>query len=1082
MRRLAQAVWYPLSLAAVIVLIAGVAMIVRGEPIGVTQAHLVYGASSFNSALRIVTMVTVLISGVTSIGLAAVLYRKLAHDRMGLFLSFYLIGYGLLLAGPIELLQPVWPAAPWVNSFVLLPVFTGPVTIYLFATFPDGRFVPRWSRWLVLLSAGLIPGAFVYAPLQQSEELLAVPSFVIVVLFVSALVVFAGSIYAQIHRYRMVSTEMQKRQTKWVLYGLGLWLTVMVITGIGWVQALTLPAGSPAPWWLGLTELAWVLSTLFFPISLAIAMLRHQLFDIDFLINRTLTYGVLTGGVAAAYLLAIAAVGLAIQTNRELAAMIITIVAIVALLRPLRDLLQAAANRLVPASNLSAATAAETGAVPAPRSGKLPAREQAARAPFARDQKDSRSRMERSRDDARPLIWLRSLWVVCALVAAGIFVASLPGYVAALTVAPHSGGLPVAPGSAAYGFNILSALLSIGAAGLSLALAWLVFRRRAGDQMALFLSFYMLAHGIIVAGPSEFLDYLVPGIAGFSVTYLSPAIMGPASIAILATFPDGKFVPRWTKPVTYGSVLFIPLSLVFGQPDLSILSSQVVTGLLYLVFFGTAGAMVYAQIYRHRHVSTPLQRQQTKWFVFGFAIWLGMAAVSSIPYMWLESLPPGSPYPEWAPGMAGFWWSATAALPVSLTMAITRSRLYEIDLIINRTLVYGALTASVLAVYALIVGGLGVVFQSSGNLVLSLLATGLVAVLFQPLRQRLQGGVNRLMFGEREDPVSVLSTLGRKLEETVTPDEVLQSIVETVALSLKLPYVAVEFEGPHAIGMGASFGRSTDRCEELAISYQSERIGRLIVSPRAGEEVLSQADQRVLESIARQAGAAVQAAKLAADLQQSRMDLVAAREEERRRLRRDLHDGLGPQLASQSLTLEALERRLKDDPEGAAFLIENLKEQSRSAVRDIRRLVYDLRPPALDELGLVGAIAQLVSGRRHSGLDLKVSSTNEIPPLPAAVEVAAYRIAQEAITNVIRHSGASSCWVEMSNRKRGAGRQLHLEILDNGRGIKPGEWQGVGLHSMRERAEELGGSLEICPADSGGTIVTAALPFPARSP
>ncbi len=675
---------------------------------------------------------------------------------------------------------------------------------------------------------------------------------------------------------------------------------------------------------------------------------------------------------------------------------------------------------------------------------------------------------------------MRRLWPLFALTAALVLLLSLPGYLQGVTTAPHSGGIRVEPGSLAFVLNLLSSLLSFGAASLSLALAFLVFRRRSDDSMALFLSYYMLAHGVIVAGPFEMLEPLLPGIAELSVTVLSPAIMGPASIALLALFPDGRFVPRWTKPVTYASILFVPLSLLVGTPELTDPLTLVMVSLLYLAFFGTAAAMVYAQVYRHRHVSTPLQRQQTKWFVFGFGLWLAMAAISSVPYMYLDSLPAGSPYPQWVPAAAGFWWLATAALPVSLTMAITRSRLYEIDLIINRTLVYGALTASVIAIYALVVGGLGLVFQASGNTLVSLVATGLVAVLFQPLRERLQRRVNRLTYGAREDPVAVLTSLGRQLEETVSPQAALDGIVQTVADHLKLPFSAIEFEDSNATRPAASYGQMPAHTVEFPIIYQTERVGRLVVAPRSPQEDLNQSDEQLLQNIASQAGATAKAAKLATDLQRSRQQLVAAREEERRRLRRDLHDGLGPQLASQTLTLDALEKRLAKDPQAAAELVRSLKEQSRSAVRDIRQLVYNLRPPALDELGLAGALRQVTADQHTSQTTFHVHAADDLPPLPAAIEVAGYRIAQEAITNVVRHAESSRCSVSLQAQRRGEQHWLVLKVIDDGRGMAVNKKHGVGLASMRERAEELGGSLSIDSDPGQGTRVMAQLPFPAE--
>jgi signal transduction histidine kinase len=216
--------------------------------------------------------------------------------------------------------------------------------------------------------------------------------------------------------------------------------------------------------------------------------------------------------------------------------------------------------------------------------------------------------------------------------------------------------------------------------------------------------------------------------------------------------------------------------------------------------------------------------------------------------------------------------------------------------------------------------------------------------------------------------------------------------------------------------------------------------------------------------------------RLTADLQRSRQRLVSAREEERRRLRRDLHDGLGPTLAALGLKLETARNRLRPDPQADALLAD-LAERTQAAVADIRRLVYALRPQALDELGLVGALRQVASGApalRSGGRGVELEAPDRLPPLPAAVEVATYRIAQEALTNVVRHSYAQTCTIRLQL----AGGGLRLSIDDDGTGLPADRRVGVGLTSMRERAEELGGTFGIEPRPGGGTCVQVLLPLP----
>ena len=367
-------------------------------------------------------------------------------------------------------------------------------------------------------------------------------------------------------------------------------------------------------------------------------------------------------------------------------------------------------------------------------------------------------------------------------------------------------------------------------------------------------------------------------------------------------------------------------------------------------------------------------------------------------------------------------------------------------------------------------------------------------MLFQPLRSRLQRGVNRLMYGERDDPSAVTSRLGRRLEATLTPEAVLPTVVETIAQALKLPYVAILLKEGEGFRSAASYGSPTAEPEALLLAYQGEEIGRLVIGPRAPGEMFSDADRRLLEDLARQAEIAVHAVRLTSDLRRSREHLVTTREEERRRLRRDLHDGLGPTLASFALKLDAARKLVRRKPQDAEVLLSRLKEQTQDTVTEVRRLVYGLRPPALDDLGLVAAVRQQAESHgfvTHEGfsgaagnvasggaeLAFSLEAPGDLPTLPAAVEVACYRIAQEAITNVARHAKTRTCRIRLS-LDRGAG-MLEVEIIDDGVGMAEDRVAGVGLSSMHERAEELGGTLAVEPRPEGGTRVLARLPLPA---
>jgi len=410
-------------------------------------------------------------------------------------------------------------------------------------------------------------------------------------------------------------------------------------------------------------------------------------------------------------------------------------------------------------------------------------------------------------------------------------------------------------------------------------------------------------------------------------------------------------------------------------------------------------------------------------------------------------------------------------IAVAAGVAILQHRLYDIDLIINRTLVYGALTVTVATLYVVAVGALGSLFRSEENLVVGFFATAAVAMAFQPLRARLQRGVNRLLYGQRDEPGSVLGALGERLEGATDLEAVLPALVETIARALKLPYVALALMERDGMRLGGEFGRPTSATVDLPIDYQGERIGELRVAPRDRRRSLDPADLSLLDTVAKQAGVTLRSVQLSRDLRRSHQRLVASREEERRRLRRDLHDGLGPALASMTLQLDTARNVLERDPSFAAPILLQVREQVQAAIQDLRRLVYDLRPPALDQLGLAAALEEQVGRYERAGMRLDVRIQEPLPPLPAAVEVAAYRIVQEALTNVVRHAGASMCSVRVTH-----GDTLRIAVEDDGSGLPTPLRPGVGLASMRERAGELGGSFRIGNRPAGGTRIDVTLP------
>jgi signal transduction histidine kinase len=451
-----------------------------------------------------------------------------------------------------------------------------------------------------------------------------------------------------------------------------------------------------------------------------------------------------------------------------------------------------------------------------------------------------------------------------------------------------------------------------------------------------------------------------------------------------------------------------------------------------------AGLLFVAARWRH---GSPLVRQQVGWFALGLLVTVAGAAV-------LASGVLGAPV----------FSVAVAALPLAVGVAVLQHRLYEVDVLVNRALLYGLLTSAVVAVYVLVVGGVGTVLDARGAGWLPLLATAVVAVGFQPLREALQQGVNRLTYGAWHEPQALVRGLHNRLEQAASPDRALADVLAAVREDLRLEFLSVRTPDGDVL---AEAGRPTDAVREVPLVHAGAPIGVLAVGGGSGRR----RDEHVLADLAGALSPAVQATRLRADLLRSRERLVLAREEERRRLRRDLHDGLGPALAGLTLKLDTARNRLGDDP-----LLREMRGDVQATIVDVRRLVDGLRPVSLDELGLVGSLQRLVDRAPPDGPEVRLVAADADSPA-AAVEVAAYRIVQEALTNVLRHAGARECEVSV----QGGDGNLVVSVADDGAApFRAGD--GSGLETMRERAEELGGSLELLARPGGGTLVRAVLP------
>ncbi len=548
------------------------------------------------------------------------------------------------------------------------------------------------------------------------------------------------------------------------------------------------------------------------------------------------------------------------------------------------------------------------------------------------------------RMSGRTLVIARSMWLVVCVTASITFLFALPYRWTQLT---HPSATNIANltalGIAPTFFAAYAIFWEIVIAVPYAILGFIIFWRCGDERIALLASLFLVVFGVgsgTITPTTTALLGLHPALD--LLLHAFPAIAWSGFGIFFYLFPNGQFVPGWTRWL----VPIWPLMCILWNftPASPIAPVNWPTWLFMPILFSIWASWVVSQAYRYRRVSNALERQQTKWIVFAIAVIFLANMILIVGHLFIPGFDFMSMLEQPTPQSFAFMlisWvvinPAMVSLPIAIAFSIMRYRLWDIDLFINRALVYGTLTACVVVAYVLVVGGLGVLFQSSGNFFFSLIATGIIAVVFQPLRDRLQRLVNRLMYGERDDPYTVLSRLNQQLESTLTSDSVLSTIVETIAQTLKLPYAAILLRDAdsNTLQTAAVSGSPTSHPLTLTLAYQHQLIGELHVAPRSPDEPFTSAERRLLENIASQTGVAVHNVRLAGDLQRSREQIVSAREEERLRLRRDLHDGLGPKLAGQTLKLEAAMDALDSETETARALLKESMTESQTLITEI---------------------------------------------------------------------------------------------------------------------------------------------------
>lgn len=574
---------------------------------------------------------------------------------------------------------------------------------------------------------------------------------------------------------------------------------------------------------------------------------------------------------------------------------------------------------------------------------------------------------------------------------------------------------------------------------------------------------------------------------------------------LLLLFPDGRLPsPRWRWVAWLTGVEAATMFLAFGflpaDPSTGIHNPLVLaaaTGILKPVLnlavalqFGLTLAGLVALVLRFRR-SRAEERQQLKWFTYAATL----APVSIVLWSLYFGVLRGTD-PLIASLIQLISVVSVASFPVALGLAILKYRLYDIDLVISRTFVYGSLALFITLVYVGIVVGIGALLGTRGrpNLVLSIVATAVAALAFQPVRERLHGMANRLVYGKRASPYEILSQFSERASTAYAGDEVLPHLARVLAEGTAAARADVWMKVGSQLRPAAAWPpdasplqpqpmmadfipqlRDVDR--SVAVRHQGELLGALSVTKR-GSEYLTPMEEKLLSDLAVQAGLVLKNVGLTAELtarleelRASRRRLVVAQDAERRRIERDLHDGLQQELVAMLAKVRIARNQAARDPATVDATLEELNQEIRQALRDLRELARGIRPPVLSDQGLVKAIEVRVA---HLPIEVAVETDGDLASARYAedVEGAAYFFVCEGLANVMKHASARETTVRLSS----SNGDLRVEVLDNGKGFDPSRVSRSGLSGLEDRIEAVGGTVSVESRPRGGTRLIASLP------
>ena len=559
---------------------------------------------------------------------------------------------------------------------------------------------------------------------------------------------------------------------------------------------------------------------------------------------------------------------------------------------------------------------------------------------------------------------------------------------------------------------------------------------------------------------------------------------------LLLLFPDGRLPsPRWRWLLWYGAFVYGVLAVtaalwsvdvtgIFSRRTLpSLLPGQSAVQAVATPFLAiqltVVAACVAALIMRFRR-SRGDERQQLRWFVYTVTVVFAAVVVSIVVIF----------------GNGRYSLVLFSLIPVAIAVAVLKYHLYDLDLVISKTIVFGTLAVFITAIYAATVAGAGALVGRRGSLALAAVAAAVIAVAFQPLRERVQHLANRVVYGRRATPYEVLAEFSGRMADAYATEEVPRRMAQILAQCTGAQAAEVwlalgaelhraggwpeETPAPAILPVSAAGGlpliHGTDRA--VPVLHQGQLLGALTVRMPPGSP-LTAAQDKLIRDLAGQAGLVLRNARLIEELRASRQRLVAAQDSERRRIERNIHDGAQQQLVALAVRLRLTDALIDDDPGEAHAAMAELQAQTGEAARDLRELAHGIYPPLLADRGLQDALA---AQARRSPVPVAAEAEG-VGRYHQEVEAAVYFCCLEALQNIAKYSSATSARLSVS----AVNSHLSFEITDDGRGFDPAATaNGTGLQGMADRLEALGGCIEIRSRPGQGTTIAGSIPVSGR--